>query len=162
MLGSYARELRYFVCVCVLPVFLKLTNVTLQNEHTSWLFSRFSWFLIYRFVYDGLFQEISVCFYFWHTSQPFCVKELYWFYWACANSIWSTLHATWQFPYISLALAVASRRGIWQLIIVHVWSSYQGGTLETDTETQTTICLSLGSVCPECWQRELSSMKATV
>ena len=72
------------MCVSYHAVFLKLTNVTLQNEHTSWLFSRFSWFLIYRFVYYGLFQEISVCRYFWRTSQPFWVNELYWFYWACA------------------------------------------------------------------------------
>ena len=35
-------------------------NITLQNEHTSWLFSRFSWFLIYSFVYYGLFQDLGL------------------------------------------------------------------------------------------------------
>ena len=68
----------------MLPVFLKLMNVTLQNEHTSWLYSRLN-FLIsdLQICFTMVYFKRLVCRYFWRTSQPFCVKELYWFYWAC-------------------------------------------------------------------------------
>ena len=80
MRGNYGT---YFVCVCVCVLVTSLSLVHdfyTQNEHISWLLARFSWFLICRFVWRGLFQVILICPDFVHTKSG-----------------QSTLDATWQF-----------------------------------------------------------------
>ena len=78
------------VCVLVIPVFLKLTNVTLQNEPVGFSLDFLDfWFTdLSTMVYFKRYRFVTTLAY---KSAILCERALH------ANSIWSTLHATWQF-----------------------------------------------------------------